>query len=338
MSQVEILPRPSSPGPALRLTTPIAASPGRAMAESTPNGNAPGPATHLATPTGSSPGRATRDATPRSQPPGPAEVSTTPRQHSPGRVFAELRLLAESFEDAQKARISIENRIRSGQDEGPVAEALESLRHAESKLSLAMRRSFRRAAPGVARWARSTVGIAASGSDHLIARLIGTIGHPVIAQPYHWEGEGSERHLVADEPFVRNIAKLWAYCGHGDPSRRRRKGMGVDEAMGLGNPRAKMLVHLLAEAAVKCVGSPATDGAMPESRPPAADHLNGDGSKAYTRPRERSTRRRSPYRDTYDLARIRYADREDWTDGHKHAAALRLVGKEILRDIWLAAL
>ena len=45
----------------------------------------------------------------------------------------------------------------------------------------------------------------------------------------------------------------------------------------------------------------------------------------------------SPYRVVYDMAAIKYEDREGWTKGHKRNAALRKVGKEILKDIWLVA-
>lgn len=39
-------------------------------------------------------------------------------------------------------------------------------------------------------------------------------------------------------------------------------------------------------------------------------------------------------REGYDALRGHVADREDWTDGHKHAHALRVVGKEFLRDLY----
>lgn len=43
----------------------------------------------------------------------------------------------------------------------------------------------------------------------------------------------------------------------------------------------------------------------------------------------------SPYRPVYDAARAAWATRET-SDGHKHNHALRLVGKAILRDLYLA--
>lgn len=278
------------------------------------------------------------------------------------RAFAALRTLAESFEDAQKARIAIQLRtspkkMKDGTTQPApippevVADALAAMEQAEKKLALAMKRAFRKAMPDVYAWVKETPGI----GEHLMARLIGTIGHPVIANPYHWEGNGPDRVLVADDPFVRNVAKLWAYCGHGDPSRKRRKGMSAEDGAALGNPRAKMLTHLLAEGCMKCVGSPARVISVPKDQAPAADtNLSGDqhstGTHSICVPAGPSTddaihvstpnaaaRRRSPYRDTYDLARLTYADREGWSPGHQHNAALRFVGKAILADLWQVA-
>jgi hypothetical protein len=46
--------------------------------------------------------------------------------------------------------------------------------------------------------------------------------------------------------------------------------------------------------------------------------------------------RSSPYRPVYDAARANWAD-HDVADGHKHAHALRLVAKAVLRDLWKEA-
>ncbi len=46
--------------------------------------------------------------------------------------------------------------------------------------------------------------------------------------------------------------------------------------------------------------------------------------------------RHSPFRATYDQARVNWADR-DISDGHKHAHALRLTAKAILKDLFLYA-
>lgn len=209
--------------------------------------------------------------------------------------FVQLRVWAECFEDVQRARIACSNRAERGGVPSELFEAqLGTLRRAEHDIGLAMRRCFRRVAPAtIVEWQRSTHGI----GEHLLARLLGTIGHPRIATPHHWEGSGSERVLIPDPPFERSVSQLRQFCGFGDPNRKRTKGMTADDALALGNPRAKTLVRQMAECSMKA---------------------------------------RGPHRVVYDRGRALYAER-DWTDGHRHAAALRLCGKEILRDLWVAA-
>ena len=74
--------------------------------------------------------------------------------------------------------------------------------------------------------------------------------------------------------------------------------MTASDAASLGSPRAKMIVHLMAECCMK--------------------------------------QRTSPYRVVYDEARMDYESR-DWTDGHRHNAALRKTAKAILKDLWVVA-
>lgn len=233
--------------------------------------------------------------------------------------WLELRTWCELFEDAQKARIAAENRARATAAPDIYDAYLDSLRAAEHECELAMWATYRRTAPPeLVRWQKDTPGI----GQHLLARLLGHIGHPVIATPHHWEGTGANRVLVAGEPFARRVSDLWQYCGHGDPARRMAKGINAEDLAALGRPSAKMLVHLLAEGTMKCIGS--------------------------------ETRRRSTYRDVYDRRRLLTADRvhaapcvrcgpsgkpavegSPWSAAHQHADALRIVGKEILRDMWL---
>lgn len=282
----------------------------------------------LSKPTGVAPGsdtngqQARRITTPAAASPaatngqGQSNFATPPTLVSAAPAWHELRVFAELYADVQQTRIACANRAeRGGLDPMVLAAQLQGLKDSEHQLGLALVRCYRRVVPAPIRaWQQATPGI----GEHLLARLLGAIGDPRWATPYHWEGEGSERVLVADPPFERNVAKLWAYCGHGDPTRKRRRGMTAEDGAALGNPRAKMLVHLLAEASMKCVGSAAVITADSASDP-------------------QPTRARSPYRDTYEQSKARYLERGDWTPGHQHAAALRLVGKEILRDLWLAA-
>lgn len=218
------------------------------------------------------------------------------RPIEPPTGWLELRVWAEMFDDAQKARIAASNRAeRGGVAVDSYLAQIALLKHAEHQTGLAMRRHYRRIVPApIIEWQKDTPGI----GEHLLARLLGIVGHPVHTRRHKWEGTGSDRVLVDLGPMDRRVSDLWSYCGHGDPKRKRAKGMSADDAARLGSPRAKTLVHLLAEACVK--------------------------------------QRTSPYRVVYDDAREKYLER-DWTDGHRHAAAMRLMGKEILKDLWRAA-
>lgn len=243
----------------------------------------------------------------------PVDTSTTARpapKIDPSGVdveWATLRTLADSFAAEQRHRIEVGNRMGAGQiDPTLFAEVFDLSKRSEKRLGTAMRAAFKIVAPAIYQWSDETVGLGV----HTMGRLVGTIGHPVIAQPYHWEGTGNDRTLVADEPYVRTVSQLWAYCGHGDPTRRRRKGMTADEAAASGNPTAKMLAHLIAEGCMKAVGGTTTAGA---------------------------TRRRSPYRDVYDEAREKYQAREDWPDARRMNAAIRKTAKEILKDLYNVA-
>jgi len=261
--------------------------------------------------------------------------------------YDQLGVLAASFADAMATRIQIGNRLGSGTvPPDVVAAVLARQQDTEKLLGKAMRQAFRRVAPDVYAWQQSMPGV----GEHLVARLLGAIGHPVIATPHHWQepdhtpvdsrtervgscqdhrdgtgrtgidalppGAGPSRILVADPPFIRNVAKLWAYCGHGDPARRRRRGMSADEGAELGSPQAKMLVRLIASKAVMEPGRHVSALFAGEQHP--AEALR-------------------PYRRLYEEARLKYRGREDWSEKRRENAALRLVGKRMLRDLWLAA-
>lgn len=211
--------------------------------------------------------------------------------------WAELRIVAAQFHDAQQHRIALTHRIERAPVDGEAyAPAMAAVATAENEWRLMMVRCYRRVVPArIREWQQETLGI----GEHQLARLLGAIGHPIHTVPHRWEGDGEDRVLLAGEPFDRRVSDLWSYCGHGDPIRRRRKGMTADDAAAMGNPDAKMLVHLMAEACMK--------------------------------------QRQSPYRKVYDERRAYTSEHRDWTDGHCHNDALRIMGKQILKDLWLAA-
>ncbi len=231
--------------------------------------------------------------------------------------YKELRLYAEMFFDVQEFRKAAENKVRSQSVDAKIVadKALEHYQQAEHDMSLQMRRCLRRTAPApVLTWLKAEKGI----GEHLLARLLGAIGDPRVATPYHWEGTGkANRILVADESYERTVSQLWSYCGHGDPERKRYAKMDAEDALACGNPTAKMLVWNMATACMKTTGH---------------------------------------YREVYDKRRFVTAERVHasycvrcgpsgkpaeegslWPKAHQHADALRIVGKEILRDLWVVA-
>jgi hypothetical protein len=241
----------------------------------------------------------------------PTNVHTSPMVGS-SDGWHELRVWAEMLDDAMRARIAATNRAERGGVEPIIYEAhLEALQRAEHACRLSLRRCFRRVAPpSIIEWQKNSNGI---GID-LLARLLGHIGNPRWATPHHWEGIGASRVLITDPPFERTVGQLWQYAGHGAPG-RKWKGMNADDLAAQGSPMIKMLVHLNSVACMKCMSS--------------------------------------PYRLTYEAARLDVADKlhtvecvrcgpsgkpaqpdAPWSLGHQHAHALRIVGKEILRDLW----
>lgn len=256
----------------------------------------------------------------RAEPKEISSISETIELTNPKVVpspYQELRIWAEMLKDAMQARMAAVNRSeRGGVHPDLYANHIKTLEATEHDCSLLLVRTYRKTvSPRVRAWQVESPGI----GEHLLARLLGVIGDPCHATPYHWQGSGREnRVLVADEPFERSISQLWSYCGVGDATRRRKKGQTVEEAMACGIPMAKSILFLLAQACVKV--------------------------------------NRGVYREVYDKARLQYADRlhkadcppcgpkgkpakpgSPWSLGHQHAAALRKVSKEILRDMWIAA-
>ena len=247
------------------------------------------------------PPQATRRAASTHATDPPVTQDRSESQSTGGDGWIELRVWAEMYYDAQKARISCTNRIERGGIDGALfAPQLATLKAAEHELALSLRECYRRTTPKpILDWQKPTIGIGAPA----LARLLGHLG----------------------DPSTRSLRQLWSYCGHGDAERKRRKGMTQAEALSLGSPTCKMIVHqLLASTCIRFEGT---------------EHHG-----------------RSAYRDVYDEARIRYADREHatectrcgpagkpapagspWSLAHQHAAGIRLVGKEILRDLWLAS-
>ena len=234
---------------------------------------------------------------------------------TPGRPvndgWAELRVCGDMFARAQAQRVAVSNMLRTSDHDmfGPV---LAGLRETEEFCKLALRRCYRRVVPASL---RNLQKIEKGLGEDSFARILGHLGDPYIAIPHWWEGTDSNRVLMQGEPYIRTISQLWQYCGHGRPG-RVAKGATAAELAALGNPTLKMLVHLQAEWCII---------------------QNGRYRELYTATREAVEDK------VHSVPCVRCGpsgrpalEGTPWSKGHQHAHALRIVGKEILRDMWLA--
>lgn len=171
---------------------------------------------------------------------------------------------------------------------------------------------------------------------------------------------GVGRHLVDDEPHPRSIGQLWQYCGHGAPKNRDVKGNAA-ALMANGRPDAKKLVWMMASAQVKTNAKggsgyrhvydavkakysekvhsvPCTGGYSGSLYVKCKTHLlTPDDVVAQFQNELEDDAAMAEFLDS-KKPRKGYAEAGDpYQPSHIHAIALRLTGKEILRDLWLAA-
>lgn len=198
-----------------------------------------------------------------------------PERQSDGRaLLARIRHMGRTLDDLESLRVRHDNRRGAFEREHeimlPLDEVADALAAAENAARLELLRLWRQ--HPLAAWAKETRGV----GEKSIARLIAEIGDP------------------ADRP---NVAKLWAYCGVGNPARIRVPANATQaDVFARGNRRARKQLWLI------------------------ATRMLMSGNRGY-----------------YDARRADTAEREDWTDGHKHNDALRVTAKYFLRDLWVAA-
>lgn len=268
-------------------------------------------------------------------------------------AYLDLRIMAEMYEDHQKSRIAQANRVGSStvtRWDG-YEEYIQSLRALEEKLSRALVQEYKQTVPpGVLQWQEATLGI----GGHMLARLLGHLGHPRIAVPKSWvdnagvaDGEmGTEENpkkaLVDGEPFERTVGQLWQYCGHGRAA-RRSKGMTQEEAFALGNPACKMLVHLIAEAVVKAQVRKTDDNGGRCALGDLGEFYLAEKAKYQARthsgPCPGGYVSAGPGKVVFAKCKVdgHYAEAGDpYSAGHVNLIALRHLGKEILKGLWVA--
>lgn len=250
--------------------------------------------------------------------------------------YWQLRTASRNYYDAYRYTTRVSNRLRALARAG---EAYDIDLHAQLEAANAMKdnqqviltRIYRNLAPPRVRaFQKETLGI----GEVWMARLIGEVGDFKVYTEAWWEspdedggrtstdsqspeddedededrGPLPKRVLAIGDVRTTGVRELWAYCGHGDPERRRRRNQSQDEALASGNPTAKMIVHQMAEFALRSNGKPDKNG---------------------------KARGATPYYQCYLDARAHAeALHPDWRPGHVYNHAVRLVGKAILKDLW----
>jgi hypothetical protein len=266
-----------------------------------------------------------------------------------------LALAADFLDDVERVRMANANRLRAltateidsdgvkryvGLDvDHPVVAQLammvESLTAVEHAATLNLQRMIRKHPLGA--WIKATKGV----GEKQGARLLASIGDP------YWRPTLTRADGTVIPAGPRTVSALWAYCGlhvlsgdhasvdthdgyvAGDPTgtggdsghwgfdtqgscagvaARRRKGQQANWST-----KAKTRAYLIAESAMKTIRQPCEPN----------DHADDCAC--------------SPYRCVYDQRKAHTTlTRPDWTDGHRHADALRVASKEILKDLWRA--
>ena len=148
-----------------------------------------------------------------------------------------------------------------------------------------------------------------------MSRLLGEIGSPYIAFPQKQvenpDDLGYKRINVDLPPYERMLSQLWSYSGVGDATRRHFPGMSQEEAMACGKRGVTAILWMMATNTIKRTGKPDKNGRVLE---------------------------RSPYRDVYEEASLRYSQEAypDLRPFHLRDRKIRRVMKQILMDLWNA--
>lgn len=199
-----------------------------------------------------------------------------------------------------------------------------------------------------------------------LARLLGPLGDPYLRTVIDYAEDDTEREKPLGEHHEpRTLRQLWSYAGlatdEQGQAKRRTKGMSQAESFSLGNPVLRKRAYVISETLQKN-GVNKNDELIAEE-------------KALEEAKERARAEKKPLPKTptgpYDLERRYsstshgkvYLDRRAqtaerrhgapcvrcgpsgspaqpgslWSNGHQHADALRMVSKQILKELWLLA-
>lgn len=245
--------------------------------------------------------------------------------HAPVLFDPLLGVMAEAVSDLEKQRVATANRMRR----------LVTPSDAEDKDGIGRGLGLDSSHPSVAAMAATL-----SGIEAIEKQAISMLEKQVRTSPLYpaiksWKGVGDKQvaRLLAKigDPYwhgaenrPRTLAELWSYCGYGvidgvAPKRTR----GVQSNW---SEEARMRAWNIAGSCVKAI----------------ANEENGWAA--------------GKHRLVYEAAKAKYAEAvhtkecvrcgpsgkpaqvgSPLSDGHKHARAMRIVAKEVLRDLWLAS-
>ena len=239
------------------------------------------------------------------------------------KEYWQLRAAGRNYLDAHRAVTRLSNRIaalaRDGLADPLLNQQLTFQQDARKQIGNDLTKLYKQLAPpDLVRFQEETPGI----GELYMAQLIGVVGDFKTFTEAWWEdgadvedpdGEESgkpkdKRVLVTGATLPCGVRDIWSYCGHGDASRKRRRGQTQEEAFSAGSPLAKTIIHMMADFALRLNGNPDKNG---------------------------KARAMTPYYPKYvEWKAAAKATHPDWTQGHAHNHAIRKVAKAMLKDFW----
>lgn len=268
---------------------------------------------------------------------------------------AELRMAAQSLDDAIQNRIRTQNRLSHEEmslDADLSKAMLASVEGHENAMRVLLREVYEQRVPGFIRiWAAEVPGLATGA---LFPRIVGIIGNPQTAIPYKWSEDGKQ--IVRDgPPRLRTVRQLWQWGGAGDPFHQPYSdvlGHPVTQADKLRAGKRTQLRPLLYawSSSLMRSATPVTkEGSARFGQPMsqvAADSkywaMFQDARKAAESKKHRrfcKNRKRAPWSNGCGtVAHPEWGEEgSPWRPGHQLAHAHRIVQKELLRDYWRVA-
>jgi hypothetical protein len=264
--------------------------------------------------------------------------------HCPSLADPFLSLAADVLDDTERTKIANENRLRQltrsavdsdGEERGfgldeshpdvaRLAALVEMLGNVEHQAVLQLQRKMR--AHPLGPWVKAQKGV----GDKQAARLLATIGDP------YW-------NTLHDRP--RTVSELWAYCGlHTLPasqsSRDTQTSIAGGDSSPAGGDHETSDTQAAAVAARRQKGQKANWSTLAKTRA----YLISESML------------RAGNRDVYDARKAATEGRlhaapcvrcgpkgkpaqpgSPWSDGHRHADALRIQSKDLLKNLWREA-